>query len=196
MKALHATAAAGLTLVLACGSASAEPRLFEIDPEHVSIVFDISHIGYQQQMGMFLEGGGSFRFDEETGDLSDLVFTVDAASIFTNHEARDKHVRSPDFLDAEAHREIRFTMVSAERRSETGGIVHGELTFRGMTLPQSVNVTLNRIGPYPWGDTYVIGVSAEAVLDRSAFGSIYGLEDGLVGDEVHLRFEVEAIRQE
>ncbi|MEZ5824864.1 MAG: YceI family protein [Geminicoccaceae bacterium] len=189
-------AATALVLALSTTMASAEPRQFVIDPEHLSIVFDASHIGFQRQTGLFLDGGGSFTYDEETGELADVVFTVDATSVFSDHDARDKHLRSADFLDADNHGEIRFVMTSAERSDETHGIVHGDLTFRGTTLPVSVDVTLNRIGPYPWGENYVIGLSAEAAIQRSAFGSTYAVEGGIVGDEVRLRFEIEAIRQE
>ena len=174
----------------------AEPARYEIDPQHFSIAFSAMHIGYQRQMGMFLEGGGSFLFDEETRELSDLVVTIDATSVFTDHKARDDHLRSGDFLDAAAHPVIRYVMTGAEKTGENTGIIHGDLTVRGVTRPTSVNVTLNKIGAYPWGDNHVIGVSAKATIERSDFGSTYALDGDLVGDTVDLTFEIEAIRQD
>lgn len=176
--------------------ARAELQPYEIDPEHFSILFSADHIGYQQQLGMFLDGSGSFRFDETTNELADLVVEIDAKSVFTNHQARDNHLRSGDFLDAEAHPMIRFVMTEAEPLSDTQGTITGDLTIRGVTQPVTLDVRLNKIGPYPWGSNYVVGVSAETVIRRSDFGSTYALEGGMVGDEIPLTFEIEAIRRD
>lgn len=176
--------------------ARAELQPYAIDPEHFSILFAADHIGYKQQLGMFLDGSGSFLFDETTNELADLVVEIDAKSVFTNHQARDNHLRSGDFLDAEAHPLIRFVMTEAEPLSDSHGTITGDLTIRGETRPVTLDVRLNKIGPYPWGSNYVVGVSADTVIRRSEFGSTYALEGGLVGDEIALTFEIEAIRQD
>jgi len=177
-------------------SALAEPARWEIDPGNSSIGFSANHIGYKDVLGLFLEERGSFTYDEETRELSDLVFEVDAASVLTDNPARDRHLKSGDFLDAEAYPLIRFVMTEAVPQTETTGSIKGDLTIRGITQPVEVDVTLNRIAPYPWGSNYVLGVSASTVVRRSEFGSTYALEGGLVGDEIRLSFEVEAIRQD
>jgi len=177
-------------------SALAEPARWEIDPGNSSIGFSANHIGYKDVLGLFLEERGSFTYDEETRELSDLVFEVDAASVLTDNPARDRHLKSGDFLDAEAYPLIRFVMTEAVPQTETTGTIMGDLTIRGITQPVEVDVTLNRIAPYPWGSNYVLGVSASTVVRRSEFGSTYALEGGLVGDEIRLSFEVEAIRQD
>lgn len=177
-------------------SATAEPARWEIDPGNSSIGFSANHIGYKDVLGLFLEERGSFTYDEATRELSDLVFEVDALSVLTDNPARDHHLKSDAFLDAEAYPLIRFVMTEAVPESETTGTIKGDLTIRGITKPVEVDVTLNRIAPYPWGNNYVLGVSASTVVRRSEFGSTYALEGGLVGDEITLTFEVEAIRQE
>lgn len=176
--------------------AAAEPARWVIDPGNSSIGFSANHIGYKDVLGLFLEERGSFTFDEATRELSDLVFEVEAASVFTDNQARNQHLMSDDFLAAESHPLIRFVMTEALPATDTSGTIKGDLTIRGVTRPAEVDVTLNRIAPYPWGGNYVLGVSAEAVVRRSEFGSTYALEDGLVGDEIFLAFEVEAIRQD
>ena len=195
----RAIVVAGLALLVQSASPSevrAEPALYAIDPEHFSILFRADHIGYQQQLGLFLDGSGSFRFDEAANEVADLVVEIDATSVFTNHRARDNHIKSGDFLDAEAHPMIRFVMTEAEPLSDTHGTITGDLTIRGVTRPVTLDVRLNKVGPYPWGSNHVVGVSAETVIRRSDFGSTYALEGGLVGDEIGLSFEIEAIRQD
>ncbi|WP_349360158.1 YceI family protein [Stappia sp.] len=186
------TVVAGL---LAAAPALAEPRDYVIDKSHFSIVFNADHIGYAPTWGMFLDGEGSFTFDEETRDLSDLRVTIDPASVFSNDDARDGHLRSKDFLDAEAHPEITFVMTGAEEKTERTGTVTGDLTLRGVTRPVTLDVTWNKSGAYPWGENYVIGISARTTLTRSDFGMTYAVDNGLVGDEVEIRIDLEAIRQ-
>lgn len=191
-----AAIALGLVAMLATtGPSRAEPRQYVIDPAHFSIVFNAMHIGYAPTWGLFLKGKGGFTFDEDTRALSDLSVEIEAASVFSNDERRDGHLRSNDFLAAEAHPLITFEMTEARPETETTGTVTGALTLRGVTRPVTLDVTLNKVGPYPFGGTYVLGVSARTVLKRSDFGSTYALEGGLVGDEVEIRIDLEAIRQ-
>lgn len=184
-----AVAAAGVA------PAEAEPRRFVLDPEHLVIDFAVMHIGYARVRGQFLKAEGSFVFDESARALSDLVVTIDAASVFTNHKERDGHVRSRDFLAAEANPEIRFVMTRAVAETETTGRIEGDLTIRGVTRPATLEVTLNKIGPYPFGSNYVLGVSGRGVIKRSDYGMSYALDNGWVGDEVEITIEAEAIRQ-
>ncbi len=191
-----AAIAIGLVAMLAsAGPSRAEPRAYLIDPSHFSIVFNAMHIGYAPTWGLFLKGKGGFTFDEETRTLSDLSVEIETASVFSNDERRDGHLRSDDFLAAEAHPTITFTMTEARAETETSGKITGDLTLRGVTRPVTLDVTLNKIGPYPFGGTYVLGISASTVLKRSEFGSTYALDGGLVGDEVEIRIDLEAIRQ-
>lgn len=183
-------------LAFSAAPASAEPKTYVIDPAHLSIAWSADHVGYGPTLGMFLKAGGEFVFDETAQELSAAEFTVDAASVFSNHDGRDNHLRGKDFLDAGAHPEIRFTMLSAEATGDRTGVVRGDLTLRGVTRPIDVDVVWNKSGDYPFGGTYVMGVTATAVVKRSDFGSTYAVENGWVGDEVPLTISFEAVRQD
>lgn len=181
--------------VLSAGAA-AEPARYEIDPQHFSIVFSARHIGYESTWGMFLKGQGGFVYDHEAKALSDLEVAIEAASVFTNDDARDGHLRSPQFLDAAAHPAITFRMTAAEPLSDTTGRIVGDLTIRGETRPVALDVTLNKIGPYPWGHNFVVGITARTTLERADWGMTYALQNDLVGNEVPMIIELEAIRQD
>lgn len=194
-KALRRLGAGALLLCLALAPASAEPRTFMIDPAHFSIVFNAKHIGYERLWGMFLKGEGRFVYDEDTRALSDLRVTIDTTSVFSNHTQRDQHLRSADFLDAKQYPLMTFVMTDATPVSDRTGTVTGDLTLRGVTRPVTLDVTLNKIGPYPFGGTYVAGISAKTRLKRSDFGMVYAVENQLVGDMVEIHLDLEAIRQ-
>lgn len=106
-------------------------------------------------------------------------------------------MRKKDFLWAEEHPVIRFTGTGAKPTGERTGIVSGDLTIRGVTRPVTLDVTWNRSGRYPFGDKhYAIGISARTTVKRSDFGMTYALEGDMVGDDVEILLEFEAIRQE
>ncbi|MDJ0983355.1 MAG: YceI family protein [Kiloniellales bacterium] len=194
--ALIAILGGGLTGAIA-PPAQANPARYEIDPAHFSVGFLVHHIGYADTLGMFLEGGGSFTFDEAAPAVTDIEVTIQADSVFTNHDRRDKHVKGSDFLDVDDHPEIRFVGREARPTGENSGEVTGDLTILGVTRPITLQVIKNKIGDYPFGagPPYVVGVSVRGTVKRSEFGMTYAVENGWVGDEVELIIEFEAIRQ-
>lgn len=174
----------------------AEPQTFRIDEDHLSIVFLVDHIGYQRQFGQFLEAGGSFVYDPAANRLSSGEVTIAAKSVFTNHDRRDRHLRNEDFLDVDEHPEIRFVVTDHRAGERDHHQVDGELSLLGQTRPVSLEVTLNKAADYPFGHgEYTLGLSARTTIKRSDWGMDYGVSGGLVGDEVELWFELEAIAE-
>ena len=197
---IHAAAAA-LLLILASASARAEPERYEIDPEHFSVGFLVDHIGYGKVLGMFRKAGGSYSFDEATGALGELRVSIDTASVFSNHKKRDDHLRSADFLNSNEFPEMVFTAAGATRRGERDYVIEGQLELLGRTRPVTLEATWNKSAEYPigggvfGGKPYVMGVSARGSFRRSDFGMNYAVDNGWVGDDVHLIIEFEARRQ-
>ena len=148
---------------------------------------------------MFLKGSGSFVYDEATRTLTSGRVVVAADSVFSNHKARDRHVRDSDFLDADSHPEIVFEATGFETVTENGGRLEGRLkgnlTLLGQTHPVTLEVALNKAATYPFGHRkHTLGISARTTLQRSQWGMSYGVNNGMVGDEVLLSFEFEAMR--
>ena len=199
--ALRPLLAAGVFVAAAgAGTASAEPRTYTIDPDHFAIGFQIDHLGYADVIGMFLKGSGSFVYDEATRTLTSGRVVVAADSVFSNHKARDRHVRDSDFLDAESHPDIVFEATGFETVTENGGRLDGRLkgnlTLLGQTHPVTLEVALNKAAIYPFGHRkHTLGISARTTLQRSQWGMSYAVEPPMVGDEVKLVFEFEANRE-
>lgn len=188
--------AAGFTALALPLAAAADSATYTIDPDHQLVGFTIMHAGYARTFGRFGEVQGSFTYDDETQTLSDVDVSITTASVQTFHEARDNHVRSDDFLAAEAHPQITFVADSGTATSETTGTVTGDLTIRGVTQPVTLQVTKNLMADYPCCHRKeTIGISATTTILRSDFGSTYALPV-FVGDEVEIMLEFEAIRQD
>ena len=179
----------------------AETALYQIDPDHLSLGFLVDHIGYAKTLGMFRKAAGSYRFDEQTGALTDLKVVVDTASVYSNHQKRDEHLRSADFLNSKEFPEMVFTAANARRIGDRSFEIAGALQLLGKTQPLTLTATWNKSDEYPFGGgllggkPYVMGVSARASFRRSAFGMTYAVDNGWVGDEVALIIEFEARRQ-
>ncbi|MEO0370241.1 MAG: YceI family protein, partial [Pseudomonadota bacterium] len=113
--------------------ALADKALYQLDDTHTAIYFTVDHIGYAKTLGIFTGLEGSFMYDLETQELSDVNVTIQAASVNTFHEARDGHVRNKDFLHVEDHPTITFTASEGAPEGDTNGTVTGDLTILGVT---------------------------------------------------------------
>ena len=197
---MRRSALAALLMIPATQAATpvaADPATYVLDPEHTLVALMVDHLGYAKTLLQFTDVRGSFTYDDETQTLSDVQVTIGAESIESFSERRDGHVRGKDFLDAAAFPEITFTADGGTPTSDTTGTVEGALTLLGQTLPVVLDVTLNRIAPYPFlHQKETIGVSARGTIIRSDYGMTYAVEGGIVGDEVDVLIELEAIRED
>lgn len=193
------TAIVGATLAMTLGTsgiARAEPVRYTLDPAHTVLALMIEHVGYASTLGQFTELSGGFDYDEAAGSIENLEVTVMTESFDSHHDRRDEHVKSDDFLNVSEYPEMRFTASSSFESGATSGKLEGELTLLGETHPLTLDWTLNKADTYPFGHgRYTLGVSARGVVTRSDYGMTYGVDGGLVGDEVELIIEFEANRE-
>ncbi|RHX90097.1 YceI family protein [Leptospira stimsonii] len=171
---------------------------FKLDPTHTSVGFKIKHLGLSNVPGSFKEFQGKFSFDEKTGALSGLDVTIQTASIFTNDEKRDGHLKSKDFFDAEGAPTITFKSAKATVKKGAVSKIAGELTIKGVTKPVVLNVTFNGSAKDPWGTVH-FAFEAETKINRKDYGLTWNkaLETGgvLVGEEVSIKIEGEAVAE-
>ena len=196
IKTLAATGlAAGLLISSGLSSALAAAERYTLDPAHTTVAFLIDHVGYAKTLGLFTEVSGTLSFDQESGIVSDISVTVATASVNTANEARDKHVRSEDFLNVSDHPQMSFTAASATIDEQGAGTITGELTLLGVTQALTLDVQLNKAEKYPFGHKqFTLGVSASGQINRSDYGMDYGVANALVGDSVQMILETEAIQ--
>lgn len=193
---LHVIRSLLLSLPFLSNPIYAGPTEWEIDKEHFSITFAVDHIGFQKQLGLFLEASGTFNYDPETQILETGRVEVQAKSIFSNNDDRDDHVRGRDFLDARRNPVIVFEATEYSADTAMQGQVMGNLTLLGETHPVTLEITINKQAKYPFGHRKeTLGVSAYTTIQRSLWGMDYGVGNQLVGDDVTLQFEFEAVAQ-
>lgn len=194
---MRTIATAIVSIGLLTTAAQAEMARYELDVSHTAVYFTVDHIAYSKTLGIFTDLEGSFMYDADARELGEVNVTINAASVDTFHDARNGHVRNRDFLNVSEHPQITFTATGGTETSENAGTVTGNLTILGQTQPVTLDVTLNKAAPYPFGHKrQVLGLSLSTQINRSDFGMNYGVANGLVGDAVAIKIETEAMLME
>ena len=187
---------AGLAAALAL-PASAGTTTWQIDPQHSSAQFGVTHLMISTVRGEFHGVKGTVVLDDQDITRSTVNVTIDATSVDTREPDRDKHLKSPDFFDVAKYPSITFKSTKVEQVSPGELKVTGDLTIRGVTK----QVVLNVDGPKapikdPWG-LQRSAVSATTKINRQDFGVSWNktLDSGgvVVSDEVRITLDVEMV---
>jgi polyisoprenoid-binding protein YceI len=179
-------------IALMAGGAVAET--WNIDATHSTVGFKVRHF-FSKQAGEFNEFSGTIDFDPANPETAAAEVTIQVASIDTDNDGRDNHLRSADFFDAEQFPTMIFKSTKIVRGGD-GFMVTGDLTMHGVTKEVSFEMAFMGHGPDAWGGTRA-GFSAELELDRKDFGIVWNntLDAGgtVLGDEVTVNLEIEAV---
>ncbi len=168
-----------------------------IDPTHSKFGFAVKHMGISTVRGEFTEFEGSLEVGD---DLTTATVTgkVSVASVSSNDEKRDGHLRSPDFFDVETYPEMTFSSTGIEALDEDAFRITGDLTLRGVTKEIVLDAEVHGTDEDPWGNQR-LGVEITAQLSRGDYGMAFnqalGSGNMLVADKVKLALDVEAVRQ-
>jgi polyisoprenoid-binding protein YceI len=170
---------------------------WSVDPAHSSVEFAVKHMGIANVRGKFNDFEGTLEVREDLAS-SRAHGSVKVASISTNEEQRDAHLRSPDFFDAEGHPEITFESTRIEPIDGDSSRVFGDLTMHGVTREVKLDVVLQGTDVDPWGNERV-GLEVVGVLSRSdfdmKFNQALGSGNMLVGDKVNVSLDISAVKQ-
>jgi polyisoprenoid-binding protein YceI len=177
--------------------ATAGAHTWEIDSSHTTAGFSVRHMMVTNVHGAFGKVTGTIQYDGTDASSIAADITIDAATIDTNNERRDTHLRRADFFDVSNHPTIRFSSKRVEKAADGQFKLIGDLTMRGVTKEVALDVE----GPSPAvnaGRVFKIGASARATINRQDFGLTWNraIEAGgvTVGDEVKIVLEIEANR--
>ena len=168
-----------------------------LDKAHTKVGFAVKHMGVSTVRGEFHEFDGALEVDEN-GNLS-AYGTVQAASVHTNQEQRDEHLRSADFFDVENYPEIKFESTSIEQVDDENFRIIGDLTIHGVTNEIELDAELGGV-ELGMQDEHRTGLEITGQLSRKdyrmKFNAALGSGNAVVADKVKLALDVEAIRQD
>lgn len=165
-----------------------------VDGAHTSVGFTVKHMMFSKVKGSFsgIEGtmtGSPDHFTEATID-----FSIDVASISTNNDDRDNHLRSADFFETEQFPNMTFTSTSITQQDDDEYKVTGDMTIKGVTKPVTFDVEYEGTAKNPWG-VDVIAYEVKGKIKREDFGLTWNqvLEAGgvLVGNDIKISIDVQ-----
>jgi len=191
-------AAISAMVVLATVDAQAATERYNVDPDHSSVGFSVAHMVISKTTGRFTDYTGFIEMDPEAQIVKAIEAAIKTASVNTNHDKRDTHLRSPDFFNVEKFPTMIYKMKSYEKQGDMY-VARGDLTLLGVTKEVLLTGTFNGVLPKdPMGNTRA-GFSAEGKINRKDFGMNWSktLDNGglVVGDDVAIRLEIECIKQ-
>lgn len=168
---------------------------WQLDSDHSEIGFAVRHMVFATVKGLFKRFEGHLLLSQDLTPLSAEV-KIEAASVNTNSDARDDHLRSEDFFEVDKHPHITFRSKKVESAGQNRWRVVGDITIRGVT--REVVLDTERLGRQkdPFGDDRVAFV-AKASLNRKDFGLVWNkvTETGglFVSDQVDILLDVQGL---
>jgi polyisoprenoid-binding protein YceI len=179
-----------LGFVLA-GVAMAATETFQFDKVHSLMGFRIRHIVTKVE-GRFRDFEGIIALDRANPAASRVELTIQAASIDTSNETRDKDLRSPNYFDAEKYPTITFKSSKVEAKGADLYDVTGDFTLHGVT--KTIHVPVKHTGFGTMGKMEKAGFEVALPIKRSEYG-VGGANTTVVGDDVEINIQVEANKQ-
>jgi polyisoprenoid-binding protein YceI len=175
-----------------------ETTKWTIDPSHSEIQFKVKHLMITTVTGSFKEFTSEVETQGDDFTTARIKFQASSASVYTNSDQRDGHLKSADFFDVEKFPNLKFESTSLEKVDDENFSLNGNLTIRDVTSPVKLNVEVGGTGKDPWGNLKA-GFSLTGKINRKEWGLNWNaaLESGgmLVSEEVRIFCEVQYAKQ-
>lgn len=182
--------------LLVAGIAHADAAEWNFDPAHSNIGFSVPHLVVSSVSGRFKEATAKVALDDADLTKSQVSVEINAASVDTNDQKRDEHLRSPDFFDVKKFPKLTFKSTKIAKAG-AGYKLTGDLTIRDITKPVTLDATLSAPIKTPWGNQ-ARAAKLSGKIKRGDFGLKWNkaLEAGgvLVGEEVTLNVTAEVTK--
>jgi polyisoprenoid-binding protein YceI len=158
-----------VALAVCISSIAGAQDKWNLDKAHAGVKFTVTHMLISEVEGSFKTFDGSMTASKP--DFTDALinFTVDVASISTDNEMRDKHLKSDDFFNAEKFPKMTFKSSSFKKVSDKKYELTGDLTIRDVTKKVKFDVTFGGTMLDPYGNTRA-GFKATGTINRLDYG--------------------------
>jgi polyisoprenoid-binding protein YceI len=184
-------------LVFSAASLSAQTN-WSVDKFHSKVGFSVSHMVITDVDGFFKDYDAKVTTNGDDFSTANIEFTVNTASIFTDNEGRDKHLRSDDFFNAEKFPKMTFKGKSMKKVGDNKFKLVGDLTIRDVTKQVELDVRYNGMVKDPWGNTKA-GFKVTGEINRFDYNLKWNtaIETGalVVGREVELVIDLQLVKK-
>lgn len=165
---------------------------WNVDKNHAQVQFRVKHMVISNVSGEFQDFDASVETDDENFTNPKFEFTAKIHSINTKVEARNNHLKSADFFDADKYPEMKFVSTKFD-----GDSITGNLTIKNVTKPITLDADFG--GVLKEENQIRAGVEFTGSLSRKDFNLLYNpaLETGgaVVGDKIRLQINMEFLHE-
>ena len=186
---------ASVVLVMGAGVMSAQATQWKIDPMHSEADFAIKHMSISTVHGTFHGISGTITYDPANVAKSGVEASIDVTSVDTGVAPRDKHLKSPDFFDADKFPTMTFKSTSVKKAGDHYDVA-GDLTLHGVTKP--VVLKLEDMGKEQIGmdgKSVHRGFTETTTINRNDFGLSWNgtlkSGDAMLGNDVRIELDIE-----
>jgi polyisoprenoid-binding protein YceI len=167
---------------------------WSLDPHHTAVSFSAKHLGVATVRGSFTDVTANLELNDANDPTTGSgTITIKAASITTNSDMRDGHLKGADFLDVEKYPDIVFTLKSIAPEGDHFKVT-GDLTIKDVTHELVLDYEHNGVVQDPFGNTKT-GGTLTGTMNRSDWGLNWNVPLGggglLVGEKVKLEIDGE-----
>ncbi|MCO5240783.1 MAG: YceI family protein [Chitinophagaceae bacterium] len=168
---------------------------WKADPMHSKLTFSVTHLGISDVAGLFKTFEATAVASRP--DFSDAVFTlsVEVASVNTEVQMRDDHLRSADFFEVEKYSHMTFKSTSIKKHGQNKYQLTGNLTLHGITKPVTMELWYRGTIENPQSKALTSGFQLTGVLKRSDFNIGPKFPAPMLSDEVQIKADGEFIKQ-
>ncbi|MDR2011803.1 MAG: YceI family protein [Rhodanobacter sp.] len=164
---------------------------YTLEPTHTEITIGWNHFGFSNPSAQFSKVEGTLEFDQANPTKASVNVTIPISSVDSHVAKLDKHLQSPDFLDAAKYPNATFKSTKVEAEGANKLKVTGDLSLHGVTKPVVLDVTINKVGEHPMRKAAAAGFDATTTIKRSDFGISKYVP--MVSDDLSVHITTEAI---
>ncbi len=161
------------------------------DPMHSRLGFVVKHTMISEIDGRFADFNATVVTSKPDYTDAKITLTAKVASISTDVEARDNHLKSADFFDAEKYPTLTFKSTKLVKVNANKGIVYGNLTFHGVTKPVKLDVTFFGKIVSPMNNKTTAGFQVKGLVKRSDYNLGPKFPEAIISNDVKIIANVE-----
>lgn len=157
-----------------------------VDKAHAKVGFTATHLLISEVDGNFKKFDATITSSKP--DFSDAVFelTADVASVNTDNDMRDGHLRKEDMFNPEKFPTLTFKSTKIQKLDDKKYKLTGDLTIKGVTKPVTLDLTLLGMGKNMRTQKPKAGFKVTGTIKRTDFG-VGGMPEAVVSENIELR---------
>lgn len=168
--------------------------VWKSDDPHSQLGFTVKHLGISDVSGTFNDF--DVTINSTKPDFSDAVIelTAKVASIDTRVEARNNHLKSADFFDAEKYPTLSFKSTSLKKAGKNKYKLTGDLNLHGVTKQVTMDLEYRGTVENPMSKKQTAGFQVTGVINRSDFNLGNGFPAPMISNEVRIKADGEFVK--